>query len=150
MRLAISEARRNLVNMRGGPFGAVIVKGGRVLAVARNTVLKDDATAHAEMNAIRIASRKLKTFDLKGCHMYSTCEPCPMCFAAIHWSRIGRVIFGARIGDAARCGFNELHLGSREIKRLGKSRVGIVAGFLRGECRALFKEWGALPHKKFY
>ena len=91
MRKAIAEARKNLLRPQGGPFGACIVKDGRVLAAARNTVLKDDATSHAEVNAIRLASRKLGTFDLTGCEIYSTTEPCPMCFGAIHWARIGTV-----------------------------------------------------------
>ena len=77
---AIKEARKNLKTFDGGPFGACIVKGDRIIAVARNTVLKDDATCHAEVNAIRMASKKLGTFDLSGCDIYSTTEPCPMCF----------------------------------------------------------------------
>ncbi len=84
MRMAIREARKNLKKMDGGPFGACIVRGGRILAVSRNMVLKNDATCHAEMNAIRIASKKVKGFDLSGCTIYSTTEPCPMCFSAIH------------------------------------------------------------------
>ncbi|MDD8016577.1 MAG: nucleoside deaminase, partial [Acidobacteriota bacterium] len=88
MRLALREARKNLRTLAGGPFGACIVKDGRVVATARNTVLKNDSTAHAEVNAIRKACRKLDTFDLSGCEIYSTAEPCPMCFSAIHWARI--------------------------------------------------------------
>src|SRR5512147_2223965 len=102
---ALAEARKNLVRADGGPFGAAIVKDGRVIAVARNTVLRDDATAHAETNAIRKASKKLGTFDLSGCEIYSTTEPCPMCFGAIHWARIGTVYYGTAIRDAARSGF---------------------------------------------
>ena len=92
MRLAIQEARKNLKLTEGGPFGACIVKNGSVLAVARNTVLKNDATCHAEMNAIRIASGKTETFDLSGSVIYSTSEPCLMCFGALHWARIGPIV----------------------------------------------------------
>jgi guanine deaminase len=96
-RRAIREARKNLVRPDGGPFGACIVKDGRIVAAARNTVLRNDATCHAEVNAIRKASKKLGTFDLTGCEIYSTTEPCPMCFGAIHWARIGTVHYSAGI-----------------------------------------------------
>jgi guanine deaminase len=106
MSRAIREARKNLSRPDGGPFGACIVKEGRIVAAARNTVLREDATCHAEVNAIRKASRRLGTHDLSGCEIYSTCEPCPMCFGAIHWARIGTVYYGAGIRDAARAGFH--------------------------------------------
>lgn len=153
MILAISEAGKNLKRAKGcdgGPFGACIVKGGRVLAVARNTVLRDDASCHAEVNAIRAASRKLKTFDLSGCEIYSTTEPCPMCFSAIHWARIGKVIFGTDTKDAKKIGFNELMITDSRLKALGKSRVRIVRGFMRGECLELFRRFNELPDKKLY
>lgn len=150
MRRAISEARKNLVRPRGGPFGACLVRDGRVLAVARNTVLDGDATCHAEVNAIRKASRKLRTFDLSGCEIYSTTEPCPMCFGAIHWARIGTVYYGTGIGDAARAGFHELRLSNARMKALGRSRVRLVPGLLREECLALFRAWAALPDKQTY
>ncbi|HQO37605.1 MAG TPA: nucleoside deaminase [Candidatus Omnitrophota bacterium] len=150
MALAVREARRNLISLEGGPFGACIVKNGRVVSVGRNTVLKDDASCHAEINAIRAASRKLGTYDLSGCRIYSTTEPCPMCFSAIHWARIGRVIYGTTIADARRIGFNELAISARAMKRAGKSPVRITAGFRRAECRALFDDWLRLPGRKVY
>jgi len=150
MRLAIEEARKNLQTLDGGPFGACIVKSGKVLAVARNTVLKKNATCHAEVNAIRIASGKLKAYDLSGCVIYSTTEPCPMCFSAIHWARIGSVIFGTRITDAKKIGFNELSISAKKMKSLGKSRVKIFPKFLIKECRKLFKTWNTLENKKSY
>lgn len=150
MRLAIEEARKNLQTLDGGPFGACIVKSGKVLAVARNTVLKKNATCHAEVNAIRKASEKLKTYDLSGCIIYSTTEPCPMCFSAIHWARIGSVIFGTHIADAKKIGFNELSIAAKKMKSLGKSRVKIFQKFLIKECRELFKAWDALENKKLY
>lgn len=150
MRKAIREARKNLLRPDGGPFGACIVKDGRVVAVARNTVLKNDATCHAEVNAIRKASKKLGTYDLGGCEIYSTTEPCPMCFGAIHWARIGTIYYGTDINDAARTGFNELRLSNARLKALGRSKVRIVPGFLREECLSLFKAWTVLPTRKLY
>jgi len=150
MDLAIKEARKNLGAMHGGPFGACIVKGRRVLAVARNTVLRNDATCHAEMNAIRIASRKIGSFDLSGCVIYSTTEPCPMCFSAIHWARIDAVVYGTTIKDAQRIGFNELRITGAVLKALGKSRVRLIRSRLIGECRKLFRDWSVLPEKKLY
>lgn len=150
MRLAVREARKNIEIMDGGPFGACVVKGRRILAVARNTVLKHDATCHAEVNAIRIASRKIKNFDLSGCAIYSTNEPCPMCFGAIHWARIGAVIYGTGIKDAARIGFNELNIPDKKMRAMGKSKVRIVSGFLLEECRMLLKDWNKLEDRKLY
>lgn len=147
---AIREARRNLSRPDGGPFGACIVKDGRIIAAARNTVLRDDATCHAEVNAIRRASKKLRTFDLSGCEIYSTTEPCPMCFGAIHWARIGRVYYGTAIGDAARAGFHELRISNARLKALGRSRIRLVPGVLRAECLALFEAWMARPGRSSY
>src|SRR5512136_2070753 len=147
---AIREARRNLARPDGGPFGACIVKDGRVVAAARNTVLRDDATCHAEVNAIRKASKKLGTFDLSGCEIYSTTEPCPMCFGAIHWARIGAVYYGTGIRDAARAGFHELRISNAEMKALGRSKITLVPGFRRAECLELFDSWLVLPDKRRY
>jgi len=150
MRLAIEEAGKNLKKMDGGPFGACIVKGAKVIAVARNMVLRGDATCHAEINTIRIASRKLKSFDLSGCLIYSTTEPCPMCFAAIHWARIDKIIYGTTMKDAKKIGFSELEITSRRLKSLGKSRIEIAPDFMRGECLKLLREFNELPNKKLY
>lgn len=147
---AIREARKNLVRPDGGPFGACIVKDGRTVAVARNTVLRDDATCHAEVNAIRKATRKLGTFDLSGCEIYSTTEPCPMCFGAIHWARIGTVYYGTGIRDAAGAGFHELRISNARLKKLGRSRIRLVPGLMRDECLELFRAWVALPRKRNY
>jgi tRNA(Arg) A34 adenosine deaminase TadA len=144
MRLALKEAAKNLKTLDGGPFGACIVKGSKILAVARNKVLISDATAHAEINAIRLASKKLKNFDLSGCVIYSTTEPCPMCFSAIHWAGIDKVIYGTAIADAREIGFNELSIKCAKMKELGKSKVKIAPGFMLKECKALFNEWGKL------
>ncbi len=150
MRLAIKEARKNLSQMHGGPFGACIVKGNKVIAVARNTVLKKDATCHAEVNAIRIASQKLKTYNLRGCVIYSTTEPCPMCFAAIHWARIDKIIYGTGINDVRDRGFNELNIAAAAMKKMGKAGVKVLSGFLRAECLGLLKDWDKLENKVLY
>ncbi len=136
--------------MTGGPFGACIVRNGRVIAVARNTVLKNDATCHAEVNAIRAASRELGKYDLSGCAIYSTTEPCPMCFSAIHWARIKTIIFGTRTSDARKVGFNELNIPVAKLASIGKLKIKITGGVLLGECRELFYDWSARKNKKLY
>ncbi|MFA5430970.1 MAG: nucleoside deaminase [Candidatus Omnitrophota bacterium] len=150
MKLAISEARKNIKSMTGGPFGACIVKNGRVIAVARNSVLKNDATCHAEINAIRAASKKLGKYDLSGCVIYSTTEPCPMCFSAIHWARIKTIIFGTRTSDAKKIGFNELNIPAAKLASMGKLKIKITGGVLLDECRELFCDWAARKNKKLY
>ena len=117
------------------------MRDGEILAVARNTVLSQDATCHAEINAIRIASRLQMTYDLSGCEIYSTTEPCPMCFSAIHWAKIGRIIYGTTIEDVKKLGFNELDISNETMKKLGHSPVEIVGGFLVDDCRQLLDDW---------
>ncbi|MDD5483241.1 MAG: nucleoside deaminase [Kiritimatiellae bacterium] len=148
MKLAVKAAQKSIRTLRGGPFGACIVKSGKVVAVAGNTVFKEDATCHAEVNAIRIASRKSGTYDLSGCVIYTTTEPCPMCFSAIHWSGINCIVYGTRIADAARAGFNELSISVQSLKRQSGARIKICAGFLAEECGQLFQEWKELANKK--
>lgn len=151
MRLALVEARKNLKTLAGGPFGACIVKGNKVVAVARNTVLScQDPTNHAEINAIRIASRKFKDYCLSGCVIYSTTEPCPMCLSAIHWAKIDSIYFGTAIADVKKLGFNELSISCEKMKFLGKSRIKIVPGILAGECFELLEDWNKLEKKQVY
>ena len=151
MRLAIAEAGKNLNNLEGGPFGACVVKGKRVVAIARNTVLvNNDATCHAEINAIRMACGKLKDHCLSGCVIYSTTEPCPMCFSAIHWSKIEAVYFGTTIDDVKKLGFDELRISCKKMKSTGKSRVKVISGFLTKECRKLLADWNKLEKKQVY
>lgn len=150
MELAIKEARKNLRQLKGGPFGACLVKDGQVVSVARNTVLRHNATCHAEMNAIVKASRLLKTYDLSECEIYSTTEPCPMCFAAIHWARIKTVYFGTSIADVHKRGFHELCISNKVMKKLGKSPVKIISPVMARECLKLLEEWDALPQKSVY
>jgi tRNA(Arg) A34 adenosine deaminase TadA len=142
MRAAIRAARRNVARGDGGPFGACVVRGREIVAVARNTVLRRcDPVCHAEVNAIRLAARRLGTHELAGCRIYTTTEPCPMCFGAIHWAGIGSIVAGTRIADVARLGFRELSLPNRTLRRLAGSGVEIVEGFLREECLALLRDW---------
>ena len=150
MELALREARKNFRTLEGGPFGACIIKDGKVMAVARNTVLRGDATAHAEINAIRKACRKLGTHDLSGGVIYSTTEPCPMCFSAVHWARIGTIVYGTTVADAKRAGFHELEISNEELKTLGRSKVRIVKDVMRPECLELFRAWIALPDRRTY
>jgi tRNA(Arg) A34 adenosine deaminase TadA len=151
MRRAINEALAHLEQIEGGPFGACIVRGEEVLAVSHNTVLKDnDSTCHAEISAIRLAARRLNTYDLSGCEIYSTTEPCPMCFAAIHWARLDRIIYGTTVKDVAQLGFNELLLDNRQMKTLGQSPVVLYPGFLLDECRQLLVKWEKVPGRRIY
>ena len=106
MNMAVDEAIKGMTNNDGGPFGAVIVRDGQVIAADHNHVTsRNDPTAHAEVSAIRQACTKLGTWSLKGCEIYSSCEPCPMCFAAIYWSGITKFYYGCRAEDAAKIGF---------------------------------------------
>jgi guanine deaminase len=141
MRLAIEKAKEGIA---GGqtPFGACVVKGEEVVGLAHNTVWADtDITAHAEMNAIREACAGLGTVDLSGCVVYSTTEPCPMCFSAIHWAGISMIVYGAKIRDAREAGFRELPIINKEMQEMGGSQIRIVGGFLKEECLELFKVW---------
>ena len=141
MRLAIEKAKEG-VKEGGSPFGACIVKDGKVVTCVHNVVWQTtDSTAHAEVNAIRQACKKLNTIDLSGCTIYSTTEPCPMCFSACHWAMISKIVYGARIEDAKKAGFNELAISDSVMKKLGKSPVEIIGDFLRGENQELFKIW---------
>jgi guanine deaminase len=151
MDLALASAYRGISRGEGGPFGACIVRRGEVVAVAHNRVLVTrNPTQHAEVCAIGLASKRLGTHVLAGCDIYSTTEPCPMCFAAIHWARLRRVYFGTSIPDVQRLGFNELTISNRALKRLGKSPLVLYPGVAREACRELLLDWQALPHKQTY
>lgn len=151
MLMAIDEAYAGIKASEGGPFGAVVVKNGEVLSSAHNTVLGDnDPTRHAEVKAISAAAKKLGTYDLSGCEIYSTTEPCPMCFSAIHWARLDRVIYGTSIEDVKERGFNEMAIHASEMKRMGMSGVDVAGGFMKDECLALLEFWDNLPQKRIY
>ena len=150
MQLAIETARKGMDSNEGGPFGAVIVRKGEVISVAHNEVLgTNDPTAHAEIVAIRRATKKLGRFDISDCEIYSTCEPCPMCLSAIHWAGIRKLYFGADRHDAAGGGFDDeliyqLMNGTAESPLL---RPEIVD---QQECADLFQEWNAKSGRIMY
>lgn len=142
---AVAEAFAGMRKNYGGPFGAVIVRNGKVVAGAHNEVIKtNDPTAHAEIVAIRKASARLKTFDLSECELYSTCEPCPMCLAAILWARIPQLYYGCTKRDAESIGFRDNFF--YDTMR-GKKAAGIlkISKLGRRECLKAFREWA---HKK--
>lgn len=134
------------------PFAAVIARrDGIVVSAAHNTVRAScDPTAHAEINAIRAAARAAGSIDLSGHVMFTTCEPCPMCAAAIHWARIDEVAWGATIADAEASGFHELSLPCADVYRIGGSGVRTVAGVEHARCAALFAQWKAGPRPEAY
>ena len=120
MQQAIVLAVGNVTSGRGGPFGAVIVKDGKVIATGVNQVTAmNDSTAHAEMTAIRNACKALGAFQLEGCDIYSSCEPCPMCLAAIYWARCRTIYYGCTAADAAKAGFDDAYLYEELKKPLG-------------------------------
>lgn len=141
MQLAIDEARAGIAAGQT-PFGCAIARGDELLALAHNTVWRTtDITAHAEINALRQACGKTGDVFLEGAIVATTCEPCPMCMAALHWARVDTVYFGATIADAARAGFNELPLPAAEVLQRGGSRVQLVGDVRHDECTALFDAW---------
>ncbi len=150
MRLAIKKAGQGIKKGQT-PFGACIIKSGKVIACSHNIVWRScDITGHAEIDAIRRACKKLKTIDLSGCAIYSTCEPCPMCFSACHWARISRIVFGSRIREARDFGFNELEVSNLKMRQLAGSTIKIRAGLLAKESRKLFCLWQKQPARRVY
>lgn len=147
---AVEAARRGIESGQT-PFGACIVRDGEVVTCEHNVVWgTTDITAHAEVHAIRRACRALATVDLSGAVIYTTCEPCPMCFSACHWARLDQIVYGARIEDAREAGFNELGISNREMKRRGGSPVEIEGDVLREACVELFRTWEERPGSRVY
>ena len=148
MQIAYDEATRGMLANEGGPFGAVILKDGKLIAKAHNRVLQsNDPTAHAEVNAIREASQKLKRFDLSDCTLYTTCMPCPMCLGAIMWARISKVYYGATEHDALRGGFDDLKF--YEILQ-GKKEGLTLMQIDQKESASLFDVWNEKDDKQIY
>lgn len=141
MKAAIDEAFIGISKKDGGPFGAVVIRNGKIIARGHNkVVMTHDPTAHAEIVAIREAAKLLERFDLSDCELFTTCEPCPMCYSAIHWARIGRVVYGATRVDAANIGFDdnllyELLSGNLEDNQL------ILEQKFRNECLDVFEAY---------
>lgn len=141
MRLAIALAQRNVDEALGGPFGAVIVKDGKIIAKSANKVTaSNDPTAHAEVSVIRLASKKLKTFDLSGCVIYTSCEPCPMCLGAIYWSRLSKIYYAATKHDAANAGFDDKFI-YEELDLAVNERKLPVEQLMREEAVTIFDHW---------
>jgi len=141
LRRAVELARENVLAGTGGPFAAVIVRDGTVVAEAANSVTTtNDPTAHGEINAIRKACSALRTFSLEGCEIYSSCEPCPMCLTAIYWARMKAVYFGASQADAARAGFDDAFLYG-EVSKPMEDRIIPAMQLLPEESWAAFATW---------
>src|SRR6185295_4300380 len=150
MREAIALAAEGMRSGQGGPFGCVIVKGGAVVGRGTNRVTSSlDPTAHAEVVAIRDACRALGTFELAGCELYTSCEPCPMCLAAAYWARIPRMFYANTRQDAAAIGFDDEML-YEELPRPIEERRLAMKPLLREEALALFEEWARKPDKVMY
>ena len=143
MKIAIDEARTGITAGHGGPFGCVIVKEGKVVGRGHNEVIKqNDPTCHGEVMAIRDACKKLGTYDLSGCELYTTAEPCPMCRGAVMWSNIRKVYFGCNIADTDSIGFRD--------KVFYESDEDISEELDREKCLEVFEEYRAINDKKSY
>lgn len=150
MRRAIALAIENVSAGTGGPFAALVVKDGRIIAEGTNRVTSsNDPTAHAEIVAIRDACRKLNDFQLTGCELYTTCEPCPMCLGAIYWARPARIFYAGTAADAATAGFDDALI-YRELPLLPASRSIPATQILREEALAIFDAWKKQENKKSY
>ena len=149
MREAIRLASANVEN-GGGPFGAVIARGGEIIATGVNRVTANcDPTAHAEVSAIRAAAQKLGTFNLSGCDIYSSCEPCPMCLGAIYWARLDRLFYGHTKADAARIGFDDAFI-YKELALPLSERTLRAEQLLGKEAIATFEAWEQKTDKTPY
>lgn len=150
MRYAISLAQNGIDDGKGGPFGAVVVKNGEIVGEGCNEVTStNDPTAHAEVVAIRNACRNLNSFQLEECTIYTSCEPCPMCFGAIYWSRPAQIFFACTREDAANIGFDD-HFIYEEIALPFKERQIKSINFLRDEGLTVFNNWANKSDKTEY
>ena len=149
MRRAIQLSDES-VEKGGGPFGAVIARNGEIVAEGANSVtIKCDPTAHAEVTAIRNATKKLKTFDLSGCEIYTSCEPCPMCLGAIYWARLDKIYYANNRKDAAKIGFDDDFI-YQEIELKPEDRQKKSEKLLRKEALEVFKKWQSKEDKTEY
>lgn len=150
MAKAIQRSRENMNSGNGGPFAALVVKDGEIISEGANSVTAwNDPTAHAEIVAIRRACTTLKSFQLTGCEIYSSCEPCPMCLGAIYWARPNALYFAAERGDAALAGFDDSFIYEQIVVPFQKRRLP-TAQAMREEAARVLKEWIAKPDKKEY
>jgi len=149
MRKAIALSLENIKN-GGGPFGAVVVKDEKIISTGVNQVTSNiDPTAHAEVNAIRKASRKLRTFDLSGCEIYTSCEPCPMCLGAIYWAHIDKMYYGNTKSDAKNIGFDDSFIYD-EIALKPENRQVKTIQLLPDEAIKAFEAWKNAEDKVVY
>jgi tRNA(Arg) A34 adenosine deaminase TadA len=150
MARAIQLSIENVVSGRGGPFGAVVVKDDEIIAEGANQVTsRNDPTAHAEVLAIRDACTKLGVFDLEGCEIYTSCEPCPMCLGAIYWARLSRVYFANADADASKIGFDD-SLIYRELAQPHSQRKIPMIQMMRDEALAAVRAWENKSNKIAY
>jgi tRNA(Arg) A34 adenosine deaminase TadA len=150
MQQAIDLATANVTSGKGGPFGCVIVRNGEVIATGANCVTGlNDPTAHAEVTAIRAACQKLNSFQLTECEVYTSCEPCPMCMAALYWARVAAVYYGNTAADAASIGFDDDFL-YQELKKPLGDRLIPIRPLLRKEAFASFAAWQNSSNKIDY
>jgi guanine deaminase len=150
MARAIQLAIENVRSGQGGPFGAVVVKENGIIAEGANRVTaSNDPTAHAEVLAIRQACQKLGSFELKGCELYTSCEPCPMCLGAIYWTRLSRLYYGGFAADASRVGFDDSFI-YREIAQPHSQRGIPMIQMMREEALAAFRAWEEHSNKITY
>lgn len=147
MKMAIAEAQKGITLGHGGPFGAVIVKDGKVVSKGHNhVVINNDPTCHGEIDAIRKACKKLKTFDLSGCEIYTTGYPCPMCFCAILWANIDRVYYGCNTTDTEIIGFRD-----KEFEEgIPQKKKDICEEVDRQECLKLYEDYNKIQDKTMY
>ena len=147
MREAVDLARSGMQEKGGGPFGALVVCDGRIVGRGNNRVTEQlDPTAHAEIVAIREACRALGRFDLRGCVLYTSCEPCPMCLAAIYWARLDQVFYASTRHDAAEAGFDDEFIYEQLPLEIA-ARSLPMNQLLREQALELFREWAAKPDK---
>lgn len=150
MARAIQLSLENVLSGQDGPFGAVIVRNGTIVSEGVNRVTAaNDATAHAEVNAIRAACTKLGVFQLTDCDIYTSCEPCPMCMGAIYWARLARVYFANLASDAARIGFNDAFI-YRDMAQPVSHRSVPMIPMMREQALAAFQAWEEKPDKIIY
>jgi len=150
LREAIRLSEEKMEDGEGGPFGAVIVKKGQIIARGWNRVTTaNDPTAHAEIMAIRDACATLKTFTLKGCELYASCEPCPMCLSAIYWARLDAVYFAANRDDAAEAGFDDALLYEEIFKPILEQNLRSEQ-HLQNEAQLILNSWKRKPNKEMY
>ena len=150
MEAAIKEALNGIRKKHGGPFGAVVVKDGEIISAAHNMVIKNnDPTAHAEVEAIREAGEKLRDYNLSDCVLYTTCEPCPMCYSAIYWARISKVYYGADRKDAEGIGFDDKHIYDVLSNKAGDREI-IFEVVDRDKCLEVFREYEKDGERKKY